>query len=584
MSTFNLIKRVSVYLKKYRWKLLMSFLCTIAGSLMNVVFPEFVRRIADTFAAGLDSTIDTAAIMRYSFIAFLTMIGGFVFIYIQNILLPLVSQLMSRDIREDMNRKIDRIPFSYFDVRQNGDTLSRITTDVNMFSHAVTNNLSSIISAVVALTGALAMMMFINVILTLIVVALSIGFFMFNTYLMRKSQPYFNSQQALLGAVNSKAEEAISGHLVIKSFGGENETKQVFSVNNDKLAKDAWLSQFISGMMMPIMNVGGQLCYVAVMFAGTFLMLRNISGVTIGAIVAFVSYSRLFSSQLSNISQFIASLQPAVAATGRIFELMDAEEITEAENPKVLDKVKGDISFSDVRFGYVKDKIIIHDFSADIKAGSKIAIVGPTGAGKSTIMNLLMRFYELDGGKILIDGVSIADLARHNLYEFIGLVPQEIWTFEGSIKDNIVYSTGSVTGVSEKQLNDVLEASGLVYFIKAMPKGVDTVINEQSNLSTGQRQLITIARAMIKDAPVLILDEATSSVDTRTEKIIQTALDKLMAGRTSFIIAHRLSTIQNADIILVLKDGDIVEMGKHDELLAKNGVYTDLYRSQFDAN
>lgn len=579
MSAFRLIKRVSVYVKKYRWKLLMSFMCTIAGALMNVAFPEFVRRIADTFAAGLDSAIDTGAILRYSFIASLTMIGGFVFIFLQNVLLPLVSQLMSRDIREDMNRKIDRIPLSYFDVRQNGDTLSRITTDVDMFANAVTNNLSSIISAVVALAGALGMMLFINVTLTLIVFALSIAFFMFNTYLMKKSQPYFDSQQVLLGAVNAKAEEAISGHLVIKSFGGEQGTKQDFSVSNDKLAKDAWLSQFISGMMMPIMSVCGQFCYVAVVFAGTFLMLRNVSGVTIGAIVAFVSYSRLFSSQLSNISQFIASLQPAVAATGRIFELMDAEEITESEAPKVIRKVKGDISFSDVRFGYVEDKIIIHDFSADVKAGSKIAIVGPTGAGKSTIMNLLMRFYELNGGKILIDGVSIADLTRRNLHEFIGLVPQEIWTFEGSIRDNIAYSTGSV---SEKQLNDVLEASGLVYFIKAMPEGVDTVINEQSNLSTGQKQLITIARAMIKDPPVLILDEATSSVDTRTEKVIQAALDKLMAGRTSFIIAHRLSTIQNADLILVLKDGDIVETGKHDELLAMNGVYADLYQSQFD--
>ena len=581
MSTFNLIKRVAVYLKKYRWKLLLSFMCTITGALLNVAFPEFVRRIADTFSAGLNSDIDTDAIMRYSFIALLTMIGGFVFIFLQNVLLPMVSQLMSRDIRTDLNRKIDRIPLAYFDVRQNGDTLSRLTTDVDMFANAVTNNLSSIISAVVALTGALAMMLFINAILTLIVAVLSIAFFMFNAYLMRKSQPYFNSQQVLLGAVNAKAEEAISGHLVIKSFGGENGTKQDFSESNDKLAKDAWLSQFISGMMMPIMSVGGQFCYVAVVFAGTALMLRNSGGVTIGAIVAFLSYARLFSSLLSNISQFIASLQPAISATGRIFELMDAEEIAEPSTPKALGNVKGDISFSDVRFGYVADKIIIHGFSAHVKAGSKIAIVGPTGAGKSTVMNLLMRFYELNGGEILIDGVSIADLARRNLHEFIGLVPQEIWTFEGSIRDNIVYST---EGISDARLNDILEASGLVYFIKAMPEGVDTVINEQSNLSTGQRQLITIARAMIKDPPVLILDEATSSVDTRTEKVIQAALDKLMAGRTSFIIAHRLSTIQNADLILVLKDGDIVETGTHDELLAMNGVYSELYQSQFDTN
>lgn len=580
LSTFKLIRRISVYMKKYRSKMLLSFLFTIAGSLMNVAFPEILRRIADTFAAGIDSTIDTSALLWYSFIALLLILGGFVFIFLQNIFLPLVSQLMSRDTREDMNKKIDRIPLSYFDARQNGDTLSRVTTDVDTFANAVTNNMSGIISAVVAIIGVIAMMLLINVILTVIVVALSVLFFMFNTFLMRKSQPYFYSQQNLLGAVNAKAEEAISGHLVIKSFGGEHYTKQDFSESNDKLAKDSWLSQFISGIMMPVMNVGGQFCNVAVVFAGAFLMLKGMSGATIGMIVAFVSYSQIFSTMLSNISQFIASLQPALAATSRIIELMDAKETTESDTPKVPDEVKGDITFRDVKFGYVSDKIIIHDFSADVKVGSKIAIVGPTGAGKSTIMNLLMRFYELNGGKILIDGVSIAELTRSRLHEFIGLVPQEIWTFEGSIRDNIVYST---EGVSEARLNDILEASGLIYFIKAMPDGVDTVINEQSNLSTGQRQLITIARAMTKDSPVLILDEATSSVDTRTEKLIQAALDKLMAGRTSFIIAHRLSTIQNADMILVLQDGDIVETGRHDELLAMNGVYADLYRSQFDA-
>ena len=579
LSVFELIKRISVYVKKYRFKLLIAFACTVAGSFMNVAFPEFVRRITDTIAAGLDSSIDTSAVIRYSLVALLLALGGFVLLFFQSAILPLVAQLMSRDIREDMNSKIDRIPLSYFDTRQNGDTLSRITSDVDIFTNAVTNNISGIISSIVTLVGSLAMMLFINVILTLIVAGLSITFFTLNAFLMRKSQPYFNSQQELLGTVNAKAEEAISGHLVIKSFGGEHGTKQDFSESNNKLAQDAWISQFISGMMMPIMNAGGLFCHVAVACSGVFLMLENVSGVTIGVIVAFVTYSGIFSSVLTSIAQFISSLQPAVAATNRILELMDAEEITETSSPKVLDNVKGDITFSDVRFGYVKDKIIIHDFSANVKAGSKIAIVGPTGAGKSTVMNLLMRFYELNGGKILIDSVSIADIARRNLYEYIGLVPQDIWTFEGSIRDNIVYSNENV---SDEKLDEILSASGLVYFVSAMPEGVDTVIDEQSNLSAGQRQLITIARAMAKDSPVLILDEATSSVDTRTEKTIQAALDKLMAGRTSFIIAHRLSTIQNADMILVMQDGDIVETGRHDELLAMNGVYAELYRSQFD--
>lgn len=579
LSTFKLIWRILAYLKKYRFKLLMAFMCAIIGSLMNVSCPGIVRRITDTIAAGLKSSMDMPAVFRYALMYFLLTLGGFVFIFVQNVLLPIVAQLMSRDIREDMNRKIDRIPLSYFDTRQNGDTLSRITTDVNIFTNAVTSNVNGIISSVVTLGGALAMMLYINVMLTLIVVALSITFFMFNAFLMKKSQPYFYSQQNLLGAVNAKAEEAISGHIVIKSFGGENGTMQDFAESNRKLAKDAWISQFISGMMMPVMTICGQFGNVAVVLAGAFLMLHHHEGITIGMIVAFVSYSRIFSSMLSTISQCLSSLQPALAATRRIFELMDAEEMTAENNPKTLDNVKGDITFSDVKFGYVKDKIIIHDFSADIKAGSKIAIVGPTGAGKSTIMNLLMRFYELNGGNILVDGVSIADMTRDNLHEFIGLVPQDIWTFEGSIRENIIYSTENI---SDTKLNEVLEASGLVYFVNTMHDGVDTVINEQSNLSTGQRQLITIARAMAKNSPVLILDEATSSVDTRTEKLIQAALDKLMAGRTSFIIAHRLSTIQNADMILVLKDGDIVETGKHDELLALNGVYADLYQSQFD--
>lgn len=579
MSVLKLIRRISVYLKKYRLKLLMAFAFTVAGSLMNVAFPEIMRRITDTIAAGLDSSIDVPTVIRYSLAGLLLTIGGFVFLFLQSAILPLVSQLMSRDIREDMNRKIDRIPLSYFDAKQNGDTLSRITTDVDIFTNAVTNNISGIISSVVTLAGSLAMMLYINVILTLIVAALSITFFTLNAFLMRRSQPYFNSQQELLGTVNAKAEEAISGHLVIKSFGGENGAKQDFSESNNKLAKDAWISQFISGMMMPMMNAGGLFCYVAVVCSGVFLMLNNVSGVTIGVIVAFVNYSGIFSSVLTSISQFISSLQPAFSATGRIIELLDSEEFTENESPKVLGSVKGDITFSDVRFGYVKDKIIIHDFSANVKAGSKVAIVGPTGAGKSTVINLLLRFYELNGGKILLDGVSIADLSRRNLHEFIGLVPQDIWTFEGSIRENIVYSNENV---SDEKLDEILKASGLMYFVSAMPEGADTVIDEQSNLSTGQRQLITIARAMAKDSPVLILDEATSSVDTRTEKIIQSALDTLMAGRTSFIIAHRLSTIQNADMILVMQDGDIVETGRHGELLAMNGIYAELYRSQFD--
>ena len=579
LSVFRLIKRISVYVMKYRFKLLMAFVCTIAGALMNVTFPDILRRIADTISAGIDSSIDTSAVIRYSVFALLLMTGGFIFVYVQNILLPIVSQLMSRDIREDMNRKIDRIPLSYFDTRQNGDTLSRITNDVEIFTEAITNNMSGIISAVITIAGTLGIMLFTNATLALIVIGLNAGFFLLNTFLMKTSQPYFNSQQELLGIVNAKAEEAISGHLVIKSFGGEKYTDHDFSESNNKLKKNAWLSQFISGIMMPIMNAGGLFCNVALVFSGAFLLLGTNSGITIGVIAAFLAYSGIFSSMLSNISNSISALQPAIAAIGRIIELLDAEEFSDDKASKVLDSVKGDITFSDVKFGYVKDNIIIHDFSADVKAGNKIAIVGPTGAGKSTVINLLLRFYELNGGKILIDGISIADLKRQNLYEFIGLVPQDIWTFEGSIRDNIAYSNQNV---SDEKLDEILKASGLMYFVSAMPEGVDTVINEQSNLSTGQRQLITIARAMAKDSPILILDEATSSVDTRTEKIIQSALDTLMAGRTSFIIAHRLSTIQNADLILVMKDGDIVETGKHDELLAINGVYADIYRSQFD--
>ena len=421
-------------------------------------------------------------------------------------------------------------------------------------------------------------MLYMNVILALVTMVTSVIFLYINKFLMSKSQPYFISQQMLLGKVNSIAEEAFNGHSVIKSFNTEGRIKALFEASNDELYESSRLSQFVSGIMQPLMTAGGLVAQFLIVFVTSRLILSKSEGVTLGVMVAFMTYSNMFSQMLSNISQFISFLQPAIASAERIFELLEEPEINEPDSDSQDNNIKGDVKFSHVKFGYIPGQIIIHDFSAEIKSGQKVAIVGPTGAGKSTMMNLLMHFYDLNGGKIYFDGLDINTISRKKLHDFIGLVPQDIWTFEGSVKDNIIYSSKNI---SDQRLNDVLKESGLDYSIKALPEGVDTVINDTSSLSSGQKQLITIARAMIKNSQVLILDEATSNVDTRTEKIIQSALDNLMKGRTSFVIAHRLSTIKNADLILVMNNGDVCEAGTHDELLERNGLYAELYNSQF---
>ncbi|MBQ6772761.1 MAG: ABC transporter ATP-binding protein [Synergistaceae bacterium] len=580
----RLIAKIYSRLKIYSAKIFISLILALIGTIASIVLPQLVKLITDEIASGISKPMNINQVLYYSGLAVIFLAGGSLLTFIQNIMLVHVSQLMGRDLRTEINAKLDRIPLSYFDTRQTGDIMSRITTDIDIMVNALTNNLSAIVTSIVVLICASCIMLYMNVILALVTVITSIIFLNINKFLMGRSQPYFIKQQMLLGKVNSLAEEAFNGHSVIKAFNNEDRIKALFEAGNDELYESSRLSQFVSGIMQPIMTAGGLIAQFLIVFVTSNLILSKSEGVTLGVMVAFMTYSNIFSQMLINISQFISFLQPAMASAERIFELLEEPEISEITSPEKENnnnKIMGDVKFSHVKFGYVPGQIIIHDFSADIKSGQKVAIVGPTGAGKSTMMNLLMRFYDLNDGKIYFDGVDISTISRERLHDFIGLVPQDIWTFEGSVKDNIIYSSKNI---SDQNLNDVLKASGLDYSVKALPEGVDTIINDISSLSSGQKQLITIARAMIKNSPVLILDEATSNVDTRTEKIIQSALDNLMKGRTSFVIAHRLSTIKNADLILVMNNGDVCEAGTHDELLAKNGLYADLYNSQFAQN
>ncbi len=492
--------------------------------------------------------------------------------------MTVISQKVSKRLRTDISQKINRLPLKYFDTTSYGDVLSRVTNDVDMISQTLNQSIGSIVTAIFMFFVSLIMMLSINVKMTLTaVIAASIGLaLMF--LIISHSQKYFDRQQNNLGAVNGHIEEIYAGHTVVKAYNGENAAKKTFKEINDKLYDSAWKSQFFSGLMQPLMMFIGNFGYVAVCVVGAVLAMNGSIG--FGVIVAFMIYIRLFTQPLSQLAQAATTLQSAAAAGERVFEFLEEEELHDESNKTaVLDTIKGDVSFENVSFGYNSDKLIIHNFSAKAIAGQKIAIVGPTGAGKTTMVNLLMRFYELNGGDIKIDGTSIADLKRENVHSLFCMVLQDTWLFQGTIKENIVFNK---QGVTDEQIVEACQAAGVHHFITTLPNGYDTVIGDEANLSAGEKQLITIARAMIEDAPMLILDEATSSVDTRTEELIQKAMDTLMAGRTSFVIAHRLSTIKNADLILVMRDGDIIESGTHDELLKENGFYAELYNSQFE--
>ncbi len=560
--------------------MLIAILMAFASAAFTVYLPIVIKNISAVIEKGLTGVMDTDAILRYTILAGVLIVAGLVFNYVQTRLMVSVTVKLSKVLRAELADKVDRIPISYYDNTLYGDTLSRLTNDVETLTGALSNNMITVFTAAVQVAGCLIFMIAGNWILALCVIVSSLLAIYITRILSKMSKPSFKAQQKNLGELNGLIEESISGQLVIKAFNCESDVEEAFSGKNEQLYATAWRSQFLAALMSPVMQLSGNISYVLVCVVGAYLAFKNIAGATIPVIISFILYARNFSTKLTQISHGYSMIMPSFAAADRIFEFMDIPEMEDSGTEHLDGRARGDVSFSHVKFGYLPDQTIIHDFSAEVKAGQKVAIVGPTGAGKSTMVNLLMRFYELEGGSISIDGIPINRLSRDELHHQISMVLQDTWIFEGSIRENIVYNTPDI---SDERLLQAI--SCLLYTSPSprLPEGVDTVIGERSAVSAGQKQLMTIARAMIEDAPVLVLDEATSSIDTRLEVMIQAAIDKLTKGRTSFVIAHRLSTIRNADVIFVMKDGDVVEVGDHDTLLKKGGLYADLYNSQFDA-
>lgn len=571
-------KKLFHYCKPERILLIVAVCCAVGGSILNLQGPGRLSDITDTITEGLQTGVDMEKLTGMFAALIAIYAGGMILSYLQSFLMATVTQSLSKRMRKDVDRKINKVPMGFFNKLSYGDVLSRVTNDVDTIGQALNQSVATLVSSATMFLGALLMMLLTNVWMTLAAVAAALIGFVVMILIVQRSQKYFMQQQKNLGAMNGHVEEIYSGHNVVKVYNGEKSAKKKFEEINENLCESAFRSQMFSGLMRPIMVAIGNLGYVAVCVTGAALAMNG--KISFGVIVAFMMYVRQFTQPLQQFAQGTTNLQSAAAASERVFEFLDAEEMAdESEKTKRLDNVQGNVDFSHVRFAYDKEKgDIIHDFSANVKEGQKIAIVGPTGAGKSTIVNLLMRFFEINSGEIRIDGVPISELTRENVHDLFCMVLQDTWLFEGTIKENIVYCK---EGVTDEQIEKACKAVGLHHFIKTLPQGYDTVLGDEMSLSAGQKQQLTIARAMVEDAPMLILDEATSSIDTRTEVIIQNAMDQLMQGRTSFVIAHRLSTIKNADLILVLKDGDVIESGNHEELMAKDGFYTDLYNSQF---
>ena len=575
-------KKLLGYCRKYLVISVIAILCSAIGTVLMLIGPDKLSELTDTITEGImppATSIDMDRVVRIGLTLVVFYLMSYLLSAIQGWIMSTVTQRVSKAMRSDISKKINRLPMWFYNQTTTGDVLSRVTNDVDTIGQSLNHSIGNMVSAIILFVGSLVMMLTTNGWMTLTAAVASLLGFVLMFSIMGKSQKYFTRQQKHLGEINGHIEEIYSGHTVVKAYNGEEEAQKVFDEMNRNLCESGFKAQCLSGLMMPIMGFIGNLGYVAVCVVGGAMALNG--KISFGVIVAFMMYVRYFTQPLSQIAQAVQSLQSAGAAGERVFEFLEAEEMEEeTEKISALLNVKGDVEFEHVRFGYEdSDATIIHDFSAKAVSGQKVAIVGPTGAGKTTLVNLLMRFHEIQGGEIRIDGTPIHRLTRAAVHSLFCMVLQDTWLFEGTVRENLVYNNEKA---DEEKMKEACRAVGLDHFIRTLPQGYDTVLNDQVNLSQGQKQQLTIARAMIANKPMLILDEATSSVDTRTEQQIQTAMDQLMKNRTSFVIAHRLSTIKNADLILVLKDGDIIESGTHEALLERGGFYAELYNSQFE--
>lgn len=578
-SRIRSLKKSADYLKKSVIWVVVALILAAASAIITIIGPDKVGEIANVISDGLLGEIDLAAITKIGATLVCLYCLSAAFSFLQNYIMAVVTLKMSYRLRGELSEKINTVPLKYFNTTSQGDILSRITNDVSTLQQGLTNSLPTIIGASAQFIGCLIMMFVTEWRLALISLGVTFIGMIVTVLIMKRSQKYFADRQRCLGALNGYIEESYSGHETIKLSEAERQVNKAFDKLNIDVYNANWKSQFLSGIMQPLMSVISNVAYVAVCVVGSILAVNG--KINFGVIVSFILYVRLFTSPLTQIAQGLTNLQTASASAGRIFDFLESEDMPdESDKTAELTCVMGNVEFKDVRFAYpdTPDKIIIKDFSASVKSGQKVAIVGPTGAGKTTMVNLLMRFFDINGGDITIDGVSINDMKREDDHNLFSMVLQDTWLFEGTLRENLVYN---MSGVTDEDLERVCRACGLDKFVRSLPSGFDTELSESSSISAGQKQLITIARAMLQNSPMLILDEATSSVDTRTELVIQRAMDELTKGRTSFVIAHRLSTIKNADLILVMNEGDVIEKGTHDELMEKGGFYSTLYNSQF---
>lgn len=566
--------------KPYKTPIIIVMILSALASALGVYGPGRLKEITDTITEGIITGIDLSKVTKIAITLTIVYTLSWLFNCLAGFIMATVTNKFSQKLRKNLSHKINKLPLKYFDKNSYGDVLSRITNDVDTIGMSLNNSISDFVGAITLFIGSIIMMFATNWIMAITGIVASLIGFALMIVILSKSQKYFLLQQQQLGELNGHIEEVYSGHDVVTVYNANKETTQKFDEINNKLYDSARKSRFLSGLMMPLMSFIGSFGYVAVCVVGAALVING--NITFGVIVAFMIYIRLFTNPLSTIAQAMTYIQSTAAASERVFDFLDEEEMPSEKNitQKLLPgEVKGNVIFDHVKFGYDEDKIIIKDFSANIKAGSKVAIVGPTGAGKTTMVNLLMKFYNINSGDIKIDNISIKDLTRENIHDLFVMVLQDTWLFKGTIKDNIRFNRDNIT---DEEIKTACKTVGMDHYIRSLSKGYDTMLEEVDNLSAGQKQLLTIARCMTSSAPLLILDEATSSVDTRTEELVQKAMDKLTEGKTSFIIAHRLSTIKNADLILVMNEGNIIEQGNHEELLKQNGFYAKLYNSQFE--